>query len=547
MTGKKRKRLLTGIGIAVFLIVLFFCGFQLITAMGKHRLQTKSAAWQDDLIKYQGKTYQYNDELITFLVMGIDKGTEAVEGYEDEGYGQADALFLAVLNPKDKNIQIIGINRNSMTDIDIYDENGSYVGTTTAQIAVQHGFGDGQEMSCEYQLKAVQNLFYNIPIHEYAAINVGAIPAINDAVDGVDVTVLQDLTHKDPLLVKDTSVHLMGESAYWYVKYRDTSVFGSADMRLARQKQYLTNFVDKAKAAVKNDISIVLDLYQAIMPQVVTDISVDEIAYLASILPDYHFDGESIYTMEGETVMGEQFEEFYPDEKALYELILDVFYEEVTVDGHNPTQNKSSDDAKTELAALQKENVDAFGWLEIPGAGISCPVLQSHISDDFYQTHDSYGNEDASGAVYIESANLVSMCDFNTVFHGRTCSDGTGPFANLYEFTDPDFFKEHEKIYLYLEDNVLTYEIFAAYQRENTSLLRSYDFTVSDGCGQFLNDLYGVRNMGSNLREGWANISPYHFLITLTTQSSEDADTQWVVVAVLTNDEAGTIQRTVWE
>ena len=33
--------------------------------------------------------------------------------------------------------------------------------------------------------------------------------------------------------------------------------------------------------------------------------------------------------MKGEVQMGEIFEEFYPDETALYELILRVFYEEV--------------------------------------------------------------------------------------------------------------------------------------------------------------------------------------------------------------------------
>jgi len=33
--------------------------------------------------------------------------------------------------------------------------------------------------------------------------------------------------------------------------------------------------------------------------------------------------------LEGETVMGEQFEEFYPNENALYEMILEVFYEPV--------------------------------------------------------------------------------------------------------------------------------------------------------------------------------------------------------------------------
>ena len=65
------------------------------------------------------------------------------------------------------------------------------------------------------------------------------------------------------------------------------------------------------------------------MPQMVTDITLDEVAYLAPVLLEYQFNEDSLRTMEGETVMGEQFEEFYPDEAALYEMILEVFYEKV--------------------------------------------------------------------------------------------------------------------------------------------------------------------------------------------------------------------------
>ena len=129
--------------------------------------------------------------------------------------------------------------------------------------------------------------------------------------------------------VKDEKVHLKGRNAFWYVQYRDTNVFASADLRLARQKQYLNSFIAAAKKAAKEDISVVLNLYQAIMPQMVTDVSLDEVAYLAPILLDYQFGTENFYMMEGEMVMGEQFEEFYPDETALYEMILEVFYEEV--------------------------------------------------------------------------------------------------------------------------------------------------------------------------------------------------------------------------
>lgn len=156
-----------------------------------------------------------------------------------------------------------------------------------------------------------------------------AIATINDAVGGVEVTVLEDLTKKDKSLIKDEKVHLMGESAFWYVQYRDTTVFGSADLRLARQKQYLHGFIDAAKKAAKENISVILELYQAVMPQMVTDVSLDEVAYLAPLLVDYRFEPEGFYTMEGETVEGEQFEEFHADETALYEMILEVFYEKV--------------------------------------------------------------------------------------------------------------------------------------------------------------------------------------------------------------------------
>ena len=201
-------------------------------------------------------------------------------------------------------------------------------------------------------------------------------------------------------------------------------------------------------------------------------------------------------------------------------------------------------DAETstiDFVALKEENPDIFAWIHIPDTQIDYPVLQSEEADDFYENHNAYGQVDDSGAVYIELANLTSMCDFNTVLHGKT------GFADLYRFADPDFFEEHEKIYLYLDGNVLTYEIFAAYERENTSLIRTYDFTYTAGCRQFLDDLYGAREMNKNLREGWDDLTPYHFLITLTTQKEDNAEKQFIVVGALINDAAGTIDRVVTE
>lgn len=208
---------------------------------------------------------------------------------------------------------------------------------------------------------------------------------------------------------------------------------------------------------------------------------------------------------------------------------------------------ESAKDADVDFKALKEENADIFAWLYIPDAGIDVPVLQSTRGDDFYQNHNAEGEADADGAVYIELANLTSMCDFNTVLHGSIGIDGAGAFAGLERFREPDFFDAHEDIYLYLDGNILIYKIFAAYERENASLLCSYDFTYFAGCQEFLNDLYHTRDLRMNLREGWEGVSPYHFLITLTEEGGEDTERQFVVVAVLTQDAAGTVNRIVAE
>lgn len=288
------------------------------------------AVWQEGWIRYQGRIYEYNQDIITFLVMGIDKMEEVSESKDAVGGGQADALFLVILNPDDQSIRILAVNRDTMTDVVLYEagENGSSP-VVTAQIAAQHGFGDGKEKSCELTRDAVSELFYDLPISGYVAVNMAAIPELNDALGGVDVMALEDLSSRIKGATEGTLLHLEGMDAFWYVKYRDTEVFESARGRLARQKQYLTAFVKQAIEATRKDITLPMDLYGKLKQYMVTDITTDEVMYLAGQLNDYAFDRDGIYTLEGITVMGEKHEEFYPDEEALKDLMIRLFYRQV--------------------------------------------------------------------------------------------------------------------------------------------------------------------------------------------------------------------------
>ena len=206
---------------------------------------------------------------------------------------------------------------------------------------------------------------------------------------------------------------------------------------------------------------------------------------------------------------------------------------------------ETAEDAEIDFKVLQSENPDVFAWLYIPGTEIDYPVLQSEESDKFYESHDQYQNESDGGAIYTELANMKSMCDFNTVLNGKGGEDGL--FSDLYRYADPEFFESHGPVYLYLDGNLLTYEVFAAFERDNTSLIRTYDFTYISGCQTFLDDLYGSREMGKIIREGWEDVTPYHFLITLTTTSPANPDKQYVVIAALVGDAAGKIDRVVVE
>lgn len=356
---QRRRRLLMVIILTLAaVIILVMLSYKVAGAMGKARLHSadqiieldrmateeteelteeEQQIWQAGWVKYRGEIYAYNEDLLTFLFMGIDKNDEVVkEVAEGTNGGQADALFLLVLNPHTESIDVIGINRNCMTDIDIYSEEGSYVNTITAQIAVQHGFGNGVEESCEYQVKAVRNLFYQIPIHGYCAINAKAVIPLTDMVGGVELTALEDVKRygdkSGTVILKEGETKLLdGETAYSYVRFRDTKQFGSADMRLQRQKQYLAEMMNQVKLQTRKDLLLPVRMYNELASYMTTDVTVDEVAYLSSIALDYHFDQSNIYSLEGETIQGEEFEEFYVDETALYEMILDIFYEQVDI------------------------------------------------------------------------------------------------------------------------------------------------------------------------------------------------------------------------
>lgn len=284
--------------------------------------------WQEGVIEYKGSNYRYNSNIRTYLMMGIDQENPVEEAQDYVSGGQSDAMFLLVADSSNQKLNVISINRNTMTEIDLYDENGYSLGSMEGQICLQHAFGDGRKLSCSRSMDAVAKLFGNIPISGYLAMNMGGIPMMNDAVGGVEVTVLQDIKYPQKgvdLRMGDT-VTLSGEEAYCYLRGRDVTEYDSASDRLRREEQYILSYMGKLKSLAGSNSSMAVSIYDSISDYLVTSVDFTE---LITELMDYDFSEEDMYTVPGKTTMGEDFEEYYVDEDAFRDLIFQIFYTEV--------------------------------------------------------------------------------------------------------------------------------------------------------------------------------------------------------------------------
>lgn len=311
--------------------------------LAKEKAGLATVTWQDDWVALDGKAYEYDENIINLLFLGIDRaGSISTETNLDNWKaGQADAIFILSLNPDKKTIRIVGIPRNSMVDVDIYDQNARQMETIHNQICLQYGYAGGGENGLHAMKDAASKLMYDLPIHGAFAIGYDAVSIINDKVGGVDVEVLEDMPEKNKAFVLGNTVHLDGKLALQYVRERDYYQLGSPTLRLKRQKQYITALIQAAKTCVKQNPLLVTDLYNSITKYMNTDVTVDEAVYLVRQALDYQFDGDSFYLLQGDDVSvpftrKDGTEDFYDDyylrEDSIRQVMIDAFYDEVKID-----------------------------------------------------------------------------------------------------------------------------------------------------------------------------------------------------------------------
>lgn len=291
----------------------------------------EEASSEDDgkMIVYNGAKYKYNEDNINILFMGIDRDMQDTGEKVIGENGQADVLIWAALDSKTGHLSLINISRDAMVDVNKYNVKDKYLGTDKMQLCLAYSYGDGKEKSCENTLQSVSRLMYGMPVNAYVAIDYSAIAPLNDAIGGVTVNVLEDLTQSDSALKAGETVTLHGEQAQTYVRSRNTEVLDSNNQRMERQKQYIDAFLQQAISQTRKNPTLPVTLYNDVSDYMVTNISASEVTHLATLMIQNGVSGGDILTVPGEVTQGDVYAEFNPDDKELYKLILSVFYKEI--------------------------------------------------------------------------------------------------------------------------------------------------------------------------------------------------------------------------
>lgn len=287
---------------------------------------TAPAPTVEGQLEYGGKTYLPREGIQTLLLMGLDKyeRPENAIGYTNKL--QSDFLLLVVIDENAKTVELLHLNRDTMTTIRRLGVGGGAAGTFTGQLALAHTYGSGGSDSCLNAVKAVSTLLDGVPIDHYMTLTMDAVGQINDLVGGVSVTVLDDFSEIDPALEQGKEVTLRGDQALVYVRTRLGLEDSSNLHRMERQRQYLAALYAKLMERSRANGDFLAKTLLTVSDSMVSDCTVNQLETLGDLLTQCTI--APIRTLEGKAVLGEEYIEFYVDEDSLRDTVLALFYRE---------------------------------------------------------------------------------------------------------------------------------------------------------------------------------------------------------------------------
>lgn len=271
------------------------------------------------VVEYKGERYKYNTNLIPILLMGVD----TKEGID----GQSDHISLFIIDRENKEYKILAVPRETITEIEVYGEDGEYLGLDDNFLGLAYPNGMNANKGAIVAMEATSKLLHHIPIIYYAVSNMNILPEMAEIAGDVDIELEDDsLAYRNPEWIKGYVYNVNPDTIETFLRSRDTSADFTNRERMGRQNLYLNWFFDNIKYINEKDSSFLLDKLSEILDDCDTNISYNEAESLFELVNNSTRSDPFIYQIEGRYASGEFYDEFYPNEDSLEALVIKLFY-----------------------------------------------------------------------------------------------------------------------------------------------------------------------------------------------------------------------------
>ena len=285
--------------------------------------------FQEKTVEYGGKRYRRSSNVKAILCIGVDREGKMGEKTPFTMGGQADGIYIIAQDTARNTLKFLIVPRDSMTEIILTDVSGNVLGKDIQHLNLAYAYGDGRELSCARVEEALSKMLCGFSFEHYVAADVDSIKLVTQQVGGVTVMVPKGMEKTNPAFVEGAKIRLEGELAEAFVRYRDIEEEHSAVYRLDRQKEFMIHFQDALQEKAKENGNIIVEILEEIKDYMVTDMEKDEYLKLAiDAVGAQDLDEKDFYTLPGQSVVGEVYNEFYPDRKAIVPILLELFYRE---------------------------------------------------------------------------------------------------------------------------------------------------------------------------------------------------------------------------
>lgn len=180
--------------------------------------------------------------------------------------------------------------------------------------------------------------------------------------------------------------------------------------------------------------------------------------------------------------------------------------------------------------ALWEQNEDIYAWIYIPNTNIDYPILQHATDDYYYLEHNLDGSSGLPGCIYTEKINEKNFTDHNTLIYGHNMRNGT-MFKDVHKFAEEEFFDANRFIFIYTPEELLIYDIYAAYRFSDTHILYAYDNVTERGFSSYLKMVQDNYGRSGNFRD--VEVTGEDHIITLSTCVGGQDDKRQLLQAVL--------------